>query len=113
MQAAQLADERALTMLGRVQVRAAELPDPYVISRTLSRREAVDSSGIEERISTLTALLTIAEGEDGARDAARKVRGYARTLDRLLASASAEGCDIFAPQLIKERDREAMRHDAV
>jgi hypothetical protein len=82
MQAAQLADERAFTMLSRVQVLAAELPDPYLISRTLSRREGVDSSAIEETRSTLTALLTAEGDEDGARDAARQVRGYALTLDR-------------------------------
>lgn len=98
-------------MLGRVETLAASLPDPYIISRTLSRREAVDSSAIEGTNSTLDELLTIEEDDDDARDAARQVRDYALTLDRLLPRAAAEGIDIFTVQMIKELHREAMQHD--
>lgn len=112
IQAAQLAHERALTMLGRIQVLAEEVPDPYVISRTLSRREAVDSSAIEGTNSTLAELLEVEEQEnDDARDAARQVRDYALTLDRLLPKATEEGSDIFTIGLIEELHREAMKHD--
>src|SRR3546814_9173891 len=45
----------------RAEALAASLPDPYIISRTLSRREAVDSSAIEGTNSTLDELLTIEE----------------------------------------------------
>lgn len=111
IQSAQLAHDRALTMLGRVQTLAEQIPDPYVISRTLSRREAVDSSAIEGTNSTLTELLTVEEHDDDARDAARQVRDYALTLDRMLPRAAVEGGDIFTIALIKDLHREAMRHD--
>ena len=64
IQAAQSAHDRALTMLGRIQTLAAQVSDPYVISRTLSRREAVDSSAIEGTNSTLNELLTVEENDD-------------------------------------------------
>ena len=98
-------------MLGRAEALAASLPDPYIISRTLSRREAVDSSAIEGTNSTLDELLTIEEEDDDARDAARQVRDYALTLDRLLPRAAAEGIDIFTVQMIQELHHEAMQHD--
>lgn len=111
IQEAQAAHERALTSLGRVQTLAAKLPDPYVISRTLSRREAVDSSAIEGTHSTLDELLTVEEYDDNAREAARQVRDYALTLDRLLPRAAGTGPDIFTVDLIRELHGEAMRHD--
>lgn len=112
LQAAQLAHDRALTMLGRVQALAEQVPDPYVISRTLSRREAADSSAIEGTNSTLGELLMVEEHDGEARDAARQVRDYALALDRLLPRAVLEGSDIFTIDLIKDLHREAMRHDA-
>ena len=112
IQEAAPAHERALTALGRVQVLAEQIPDPYVISRTLSRREAVDSSAIEGTNSTLNELLEVEEQEnDDARDAARQVRDYALTLDRLLPQATEAGVDIFTIGLIEELHREAMKHD--
>lgn len=111
IQAAQLAHDRALTMLGRVQTLAEQVPDPYIISRTLSRREAVDSSAVEGTNSTLNELLTVEEHDDDASDEARQVRDYALTLDRLLPRAALEGSDIFTIDLIKDLHREAMRHD--
>lgn len=99
-------------MLGRVQMLAEQVPDPYVISRTLSRREAVDSSAIEGTNSTLDELLEVEEQDnDDARDAAHQVRDYALTLDRLLPKAASEGSDIFTIGLIEELHREAMKHD--
>src|SRR3546814_16452136 len=56
---AQPAHERALAMLGRAEALAASLPDTYIISRTLSRREAVHTSALEGTNSTLDELLTI------------------------------------------------------
>lgn len=111
IQTAQLAHDRALTMLGRVQAIAEQIPDPYVISRTLSRREAVDSSAIEGTNSTLNELLTVEEHDEEAQGAAQQVRDYALTLDRLLPRAASEGTDIFTTALIQELHREAMRHD--
>ncbi len=111
IQSVQAAHERALMMLGRIGTLAAELSDPYLISRTLSRREAVDSSAIEGTNSTLDELLTVEEDDDDARDAARQVRDYALALDRLLPRAAAEGSDIFTVALIEALHCEAMRHD--
>jgi Fic family protein len=111
IQGAQSAHDRALTMLGRIQTLAAQVSDPYVISRTLSRREAVDSSAIEGTNSTLNELLTIEDHDDETRDAAQQVRDYALTLDRMLPRATREGSDVFTIDLIQELHREAMRHD--
>jgi Fic family protein len=111
IQDVQFAHDRALTMLGRVQALAEQVSDPYVISRTLSRREAVDSSAIEGTNSTLAELLAIEEHDDEARDAARQVRDYALTLDRMLPRAARERSDVFTVDLIQDLHREAMRHD--
>lgn len=111
IQPVQFAHDRALTMLGRAQALAKQVPDPYVISRTLSRREAVDSSAIEGTNSTLNELLTVEEHDDEAQGAAGQVRDYALTLDLLLPRAAREGSDIFTIELIQELHREAMRHD--
>lgn len=111
IQPVQFAHDRALTMLGRVQTLAEQAPDPYVISRTLSRREAVDSSAIEGTNSTLNELLNVEEHDAEAQGAAGQVRDYALALDRLLPRAAREGSDIFTIELIQQLHREAMRHD--
>ena len=103
--------ERALTVLGRIDALSSEMPDPYLISRTLSRLEAVSSSAIEGTNSTLDELLTVEEDDDDAHDAARQVRDYALALDHILPRASAEGTGVFSTELIRELHREAMRHD--
>jgi len=108
---ARASHHRAMEMLGRIDAIAAELHDPYVISRTLSRREAVSSSSIEGTNSTLDELLSIEEEDEGARDEARQVRDYAVTLDRFLPRAAETGPDIFTVGLICELHAEAMRSD--
>ncbi|MGH6948076.1 MAG: Fic/DOC family N-terminal domain-containing protein [Kiloniellales bacterium] len=50
------AAEDAMT---RVDIYAAELHDPFVISRVLARREAVTSSSIEGTQSTLDEVLSL------------------------------------------------------
>src|ERR1700730_17999886 len=68
--------------LARVQTLAAELKDPYLISRILPRREAVSSSAIEGTNSTLDELLSGEESEDSQHgEAAVQVRDYALALD--------------------------------
>lgn len=108
---ARASHHRAMEMLGKVDALAAELQDPYVISRTLSRREAVSSSAIEGTNSTLDELLTFEEEDEDARDEARQVRDYALTLDGFLPRATQAGPDIFTVELICELHAEAMRHD--
>jgi len=108
---ARASHHRATEMLGKVDAIAAELHDPYVISRTLSRREAVSSSSIEGTNSTLDELLTLEEEDVDARAEARQVRDYALTLDRFLPRAAEIGPDIFSIELICELHSEAMRSD--
>ena len=54
--------------LARIDTLAAELKDPYLISRILPRREAISSSSIEGTNSTLDELLSIEETGDGGSD---------------------------------------------
>jgi Fic family protein len=109
---AQRSHRRAIEALARVDALTAELQDPYFISRTLTRREAVSSSSIEGTNSTLDELLAVEEeAGDVARDAALQVRDYALALDRLLPRAATEGPAIFTPELVHELHREAMRSD--
>lgn len=102
---------QALAMIERVDALAAELHDPYLISRLLSRREAVKSSAIEGTNSTLDELLSIEEDDENARSAARQVRDYATTLDRFVPRALEEGDALFTMELICALQAEAMRHD--
>lgn len=63
--------------LVRIETLAAELKDPYLISRILPRREAVSSSSIEGTNSTLDELLLVEESEDTPHgQAAAQVRDY-------------------------------------
>src|SRR5207245_43266 len=67
--------DAATAALARVETLAAELADPYLISRILPRREAVSSSAIEGTNSTLDELLSVEEtGDAAATDAAAQVR---------------------------------------
>ena len=104
--------QRAIEALAWVRTLAADMADPYVVSRLLVRREAVSSSSIEGTNSTLDELLSLEEeaGEE-QRDAARQVRDYALTLDRLIPRAGGEGPAIFTPELVGELHREVMRSD--
>lgn len=103
---------RAIEALARVSVLADEFHDPYVVSRLLSRREAISSSSIEGTNSTLDALLSLEEeaGEE-AQDAAHQVRDYAVILDERIPVAAARGPAIFTRALIADLHREAMRSD--
>ena len=103
---------RASEAMVRVNLLASEFHDPYVVSRLLSRREAVSSSSIEGTHSTLDELLAVeeAENEDSA-SAARQVRDYAIALERRLPRAASRGNDIFTRKLVEDLHRDAMRND--
>jgi len=98
-------------MIAKIDAVAAEMHDPYLISRLLSRREAVTSSSIEGTNSTLDELLTIEEESEAARDEAKQVRDYALTLDRFIPEAAERGPELFTSDLISALHVEAMRHD--
>jgi Fic family protein len=103
---------RASEAMARVDVLATELRDPYLISRILTRREAVSSSAIEGTNSTLDELLAVETATDaGAAEAAIQVRDYATVLDRLLPRAEAEGKALFTTALVADLHRAVMRGD--
>ena len=93
--------EQAQAAMVRADLLAATLPDPWLISRVLTRREAVASSSIEGTNSTLDELLMVEEAADAAAtDAARQVRDYALALDTLLPEARAQGPSLFTMELV-------------
>jgi Fic family protein len=102
--------DAANAAVARVETLAAELVDPYLISRILPRREAVSSSAIEGTNSTLDELLAVEEtGEAAAGEAAAQVRDYALALDDLLPRARRRGPKIFDVPLVQELHRRVMR----
>lgn len=103
----------ATVALAKVVAYAAELADPFVVSRILSRREAVSSSAIENTNSTLDELLNVEEDEGGeaATPAAAQVRDYARVLERFLPLAREKGPRIFTLPFVQELHRRIMESD--
>ena len=99
--------------LARIDTLAAELKDPYLISRILPRREAISSSSIEGTNSTLDELLSIEEtGDGGSDDAAVQVRDYALALDDFVPRARAEKHKIFTMELVQALHRTVMAGDS-
>lgn len=104
--------EAAQAAFGKVDAIAAQMKDPYIVSRVLTRREAVSSSSIEGTQSTLDELLSIEEtGDDGARDEVRQVRNYAVALDGFIPKAAADGYGVFTMDLVKDLHRAVMKDD--
>lgn len=105
--------QAATEALARVDALAAELEDPYLISRILTRREAVSSSSIEGTNSTLDELLTLEETSGGGMsEAAVQVRDYALALDGMLPRAEERGPELFDTALVQELHRAVMRGDS-
>lgn len=103
--------------LGRVNTLAAELKDPFIISRILTRREAVSSSAIEGTNSTLDELLSVEErdvDEDGeaVTEATAQVRDYARLLETIVPRAAEQGPAVFTVDLIRSLHRNVMASDS-
>jgi Fic family protein len=99
--------------LVRIETLAAELKDPYLISRILPRREAVSSSSIEGTNSTLDELLSVEESEDSPQgEAAAQVRDYALALDDFLPRARKQKLELFTTALVQDLHRAVMRGDA-
>jgi Fic family protein len=111
IQEIQYLHDQALHNLGRIQGLAEQGTNPHFISRTLSRREAIESSAIEGIHTTLLEFLAVEEEDDAAKDAVRQVKDYALILDRLLPRAGQEGIDIFTVDLIQNMHRDVMRSD--
>jgi Fic family protein len=99
--------------LAKIQTLAAELKDPYLISRILPRREAVSSSSIEGTNSTLDELLSIEENDEREKSgAAVQVRDYALALDDFLPRARDERHALFTVKFIQDLHRAVMKGDA-
>lgn len=102
--------EAATAAMAKVEALAAEIHDPYLISRVLVRREAVASSSIEGTNSTLDELLSAEETEDGTPTAeAKQVRDYALALDTLMPEAQRRGPGIFDSELVCQLHQHVMR----
>jgi Fic family protein len=100
---------RAVEAMARIDTLAAELKEPYLISRILTRQEAVSSSAIDGTNSTLDELLAVEETADGAAsEAAIQVRDYATALDGLLPRAGAEHHALFTEDLVTSLHRAVM-----
>ena len=104
--------ERAQAAFGKIDAIAAQMKDPYIVSRVLTRREAVSSSSIEGTQSTLDELLSVEEtGDDGSKDAARQVRNYAVALDDFIPLAAEKQYGVFTVDLLKNLHRAVMKDD--
>jgi Fic family protein len=98
--------------MATVDAYAATLHDPYVVSRILTRQEAVSSSAIEGTHSTLDELLAAEETHDQeARTSVKLVRGYALALQSYVQRAGKHGPPIFTEQLLRNIHRRVMRAD--
>lgn len=97
--------------LARIDTLAAELKDPYLISRILPRREAISSSSIEGTNSTLDELLSIEETDVEQNDAAIQVRDYVLALDDFVPRARAQKHKIFTIELVQDLHRTVMAGD--
>jgi Fic family protein len=98
--------------LARIDTLAAELKDPYLLSRILPRREAISSSSIEGTNSTLDELLSSEEtGDSDSNDATVQVRDYALALDYFVPRARAEKHKIFTTALVHDLHRTVMAGD--
>ncbi len=106
--------ERAVAALARAEAIAAEMADPWLISRILPRREALSSSAIEGTHSTLDELLAIEEDgagslDEDAHEAAAQVRGYALGLEAFMPEARARGRAVFDLHLVQALHRLVMK----
>lgn len=98
--------------LAKVDAYARSLADPFVVSRILSRQEAVSSSAIEGTNSTLDEVLAGEETQDeDARAEVRQVRKYATTVTRFIKRAQRQGNDVFSAKLVRRLHKRIMQDD--
>ncbi len=104
--------EGAQRALVEAEIITRELKDPFLVSRILTRKEALSSSAIEDTHSTLDALLSLEEtGEGEAAASTRQVRDYAAALENLLPRAAKAGPAIFSLELVLDLHRDALKSD--
>lgn len=97
--------------LAKVDAYARSLHDPFVVSRILSRQEAVSSSAIEGTHSTLDEVLAGEETQEEARAEVRQVRKYAITVTRFIKQAHRQGNEVFTAKLVRRLHKRIMEDD--
>lgn len=104
---------RAQAALGEAAAIAKTLPDAFLLSRIIVRKEAVSSSSIEGTHSTLDEILSVEESEQeaAARPEAKQVRDYALALESLVPKAMGAGNQIFSVELLKQLHVAVMHSD--
>lgn len=102
-QASNEALQKAHQALGGLQAATANLPNVDLITRTLGRREAVQSSGIEGTRTDLPGLLEYeaTRGAEGGAADARVVGSYVTSLDIGLQAVHANGRGGLTIKLVK------------
>ncbi|WP_142849598.1 Fic family protein [Telmatospirillum sp. J64-1] len=103
--------EAAIAAIARADALARDLRDPFMISRILTRREAVSSSSIEGTHSTLDELLMVEEGNEAGTAEARQVRSYALALEEALEVVRPQAHGAFSLDLIRQLHRAVMADD--
>lgn len=98
--------------LAKVDAYARSLHDPFVVSRILSRQEAVSSSAIEGTHSTLDEVLAQEETQDeAAGTAVRQVRKYATTISRFIKQTHRQRNAVFSAKMIRRLHKRIMEDD--
>ncbi len=101
---------QAVEAIARLDGLAAERHDPYIISRVLTRQEAISSSAIEGIRSTLDDLLLADETSDKeTRGAVAEVCDYTGALDTILPRVQTKGPDVFTIDLVQDLHRAVLR----
>lgn len=104
---------RALAAIEKADTLIAELPQPFLITRTLARQEAVVSSRIEGTHSTLDELLAYEATEDDqtAGSDVKVVRGYAIALEEMIPIVERDGRASFSMDMVRRLHRIITEND--
>lgn len=103
----------AQAALERLRMASAQLPNPDLITRTLSRREAVMSSQIEGTHAGLQDILEFEATQDaeGLPADSRITLDYVEALEFGLTTIRARGQEAFSIAFLQDLHRALMRHD--
>ncbi|NMG29651.1 Fic family protein [Aromatoleum evansii] len=104
----------AQAALERLRMASAQLPNPDLITRTLSRREAVMSSQIEGAHAGLQDVLEFEATQDaeGLPADARTTLNYVEALEFGLTTVRTHGQEAFSIAFVQALHRALMRHDS-
>lgn len=101
---------QAVEAIARLDGLAAERHDPYIISRVLTRQEAISSSAIEGIRTTLDDLLLAEEAPaEETQGAVAQVCDYAGALDTFLPRVQTKGSDVFTIDFVQDLHRAVLR----